>query len=94
MSKHKYATVIEGVDGNDLLCFHDKAPVMTLRQWYAGNALQGILSQSPGSMFGHKNMWKACLVSGEDDAQWIGRVAELSCQFADALLDELEKGKE
>ena len=65
---------------------------MTLRQWYAGQALNGILSQSPGSLFGHRNIWKACLNNTDTEDEWFSETARVACKIADALISELKKG--
>lgn len=65
---------------------------MTLRQWYAGQALNGILSQSPGSLFGHRNIWKACLNNTDTEDEWFSETARVACKIADALIAELKKG--
>jgi len=65
---------------------------MSLRQWYAGQALNGILSQSPGSLFGHRNIWRACLNNKDTEDEWFSELADVSCKIADALIAELKKG--
>ena len=65
---------------------------MSLRQWYAGQALNGILSQSPGSLFGHRNIWKACLNDTDTEDEWFSETARVACKIADALIAELKKG--
>ena len=65
---------------------------MSLRQWYAGQALNGILSQSPAGLFSHANAWKAAIdVEKQTNVDWTRGVALLCLQFADALI-EAEKG--
>lgn len=65
---------------------------MNLRQWYAGQALNGILSQSPGSLFGHRNIWKAYLNNTDTEDEWFSETARVACKIADALISELKKG--
>lgn len=65
---------------------------MSLRQWYAGQALNGILSQSPAGLFSHVNAWKAAIdVEKRTNVDWTRGVALLCLGFADALIEE-EKG--
>lgn len=54
---------------------------MTLRQYYAGLAMQGILSNTHYTKFVESNIWKP--------AQ--GEIGKFAIEMADELLKELEK---
>lgn len=76
------------------------SPGMSLRAWFAGQAMNGILSQSPAGLFAPKrSIWEACFnhVKEEKGSEtymddFAEIVAETSVVLADKLIAELEKG--
>jgi|GEM_PF-2673402 len=75
-------------------------PGMSLRAWFAGKAMNGILSQSPAGFFSVKrSIWEACWNQskadndGKSDTEGFAEiVAATSVLIADKLIAELEKG--
>ena len=69
---------------------------ISVRTWLAGQAMNGILSQSPTGFFAKRyNLWEACWnKANEFDAEtgeFTEVVAALSRLFADKLIAELER---
>ena len=72
---------------------------MSVRTWLAGQAMNGILSQSPTGFFAKRyNLWEACWnKANEFDAEtgeFTELVAALSRLFADKLIAELGETSE
>ena len=72
---------------------------MSVRTWLAGQAMSGILSQSPTGFFAKRyNLWEACWnKANEFDAEtgeFTELVAALSRLFADKLIAELGETSE
>jgi hypothetical protein len=67
---------------------------MSLRDWFAGKAVNGMLSQPPATfMSKHKSLWEPALEKSEHWTQFAAKVAELGYDIADAMLAAREKGE-
>jgi len=72
---------------------------LTIRQYYAGLAMQGIMSQSHNSSTGKADWTKVGFGWGEDTCNSLNNhkkhatatIAEFSVKIADALIEELNK---
>ena len=59
----------------------------SLRDWFAGQALNGVLSQSPsGFMSSHWNIWEAAGNREKHENTTFDRIAMFSYSMADAML--------
>lgn len=77
--------ISETLDGRDRICFAAQ-PGMTLRDWFAGQALQGSLCNASATSEGVAMAVAERIAQGKSAATFVTTAAKAAYVYADAML--------